>query len=48
MKQAITLFLGACILLAAALPPTARAEGVITLKSGENCRAAWTRWTART
>ena len=35
MKQAITLFLGACILLAAALPPAARAEGVITLKSGE-------------
>ena len=35
MKQAITLFLGACALLAAVLPPGSRAEGVITLKSGE-------------
>ncbi len=35
MKQAITLFLSACILLAAALLPGVRAEGVITLKSGE-------------
>lgn len=35
MKQATTLFLGACVLLAAAHLPGARAEGVITLKSGE-------------
>lgn len=35
MKQATTLFLVACVLLAAAHPPGARAEGVITLKSGE-------------
>lgn len=35
MKQATTLFLGACVLLAAAHLPGARAEGVVTLKSGE-------------
>lgn len=35
MKQAITLFLSACVLLASAPLPGARAEGVITLKSGE-------------
>lgn len=35
MKQATILFLGACVLLAAAHLPGARAEGVITLKSGE-------------
>ena len=35
MKQAITLFLCACALPTALLLPHARAEGVITLKSGE-------------
>lgn len=35
MKQATTLFLGACVLLTAAHLPGVRAEGVITLKSGE-------------
>ncbi len=36
MKQAPLLFLSACTLLAAAHFPAARAEGVITLKSGES------------
>ena len=36
MKQARLLFLSACTLLAAAHFPAARAEGVITLKSGES------------
>lgn len=35
MKQAIALFLCSCVLPAAFLQPNARAEGVITLKSGE-------------
>ena len=35
MKQAMTLFLCACALPTALLLPHARAEGVITLKSGE-------------
>lgn len=35
MKQAMTLFLWACVLPAAFLQPNAHAEGVITLKSGE-------------